>query len=520
MSVERAVELLREKSRRVERYSIYTPDSIEGHDQLSFHKNNKYIRLLAGGNQSGKSMSGAQEIAWWATGTHPYRQTEPTPVEIWVISTEYTTIRSGIYRHLMTPFPLGSQLIPEWEVEQFGPKIQGTEIHGYIKMKNGSIIRFMSAKGAEDAREKFQAAKVALIAIDEEINRFLWDELQVRQFATTRPSIIITATLVKSEPWIVELETQGEADNEDVHLVRLDTTKNIHIEQSQVQRFIAKYDEETIRYRIRGFSRRYQGLIYKHFNKTTHVIKNFSVPREWTHYFAFDPGFRTSACLYIAVSPDNTKYIYKEIYEHQAELVDVVDLIRASEGWLHRGYKQIGPLTIKRWVPGPNYTPIYQRIIDDKRGRHTITGELGPLEQLSQFYGVECEPAFKAKTIGIERCRASLRLQPKSEILVFDTCTNFINEIEQYRAREDKSKQSQNSVIDEPIKRNDHLLDCWRYIMMVEPEYTEADVKYEEELEDDEEVHSQDFDINEWRKRKYSNSEACGLTGHPVAGDY
>ena len=113
------VELIQEFFKRQDHeYNKYIP--LEG--QKQFHESQAYIRMLMGGNQSGKSRSNAQEVAWWLTGDHPYRTLPTRPRMVWVISTEYQTIRAGIYRHLLS-------ILPYWEIKSFGPRVQGHDLH-------------------------------------------------------------------------------------------------------------------------------------------------------------------------------------------------------------------------------------------------------------------------------------------------------------------------------------------------------------------------------------------------------
>jgi hypothetical protein len=115
------------------------------------------------------------------------------------------------------------------------------------------------------------------------------------------------------------------------------------------------------------------------------------------------------------------------------------------------------------------------RLIDDKVGSRLITGDEGVMDQLYNLYGISTTPAEKAVRPGIEYCRKWLEKQQPGNIpkfRVFNTLHNFINERSKYRIRDDRRvKKDANDPIDQPIKRKDHLMDCWRYIAMAQPEY-------------------------------------------------
>lgn len=444
-----ALQLLDELRKRQEhKFNKYKPNP----KQEEFHQSTKYIRLLFGGNQSGKSHCNAQECAWWLTKKHPYRKLPDRPVMLWVISTEYQTIRAGIYRHL-------KDILPPWEIDCFGSKVQGHDLHAYIKMKNGSTCYFLSSKGGEDARTKFQAEAVDYIAIDEEIEEYIWDECQARLLATGG-CFGISATLVESYEWIVQLEQRALANDSDIFLTRLDTTENPYLNQEQVQRLEAKWDDDTKEYRLRGKSRRKTGLVYPYFE---HWTPRFDIPDYWTKYHVLDPGFRTCAGLWAAITEYGQCVIYRELYQQYSDLHHVADEIKAVEK-----------------------EEVDFRIIDDKEGSHTLTGAIGPMTILANEYNLFYTPAIKSKLAGIEAVRATLRKAkteefykypnglelPKGQILfVFNDLEHFKYELVRYRINPDKARRDKNSSIDEPIKTKDHLMDAWRYLSIVNPSY-------------------------------------------------
>lgn len=506
-------DLLREHQKRQEHYTSYVPGALPHWNQEFIHKAIARIYLIFGGNQSGKSQSAAKEIEWRVRGKHPFKTVPKPPILVWCISASYQTLRHGVYRHLINS-------IPEWEILSTGSKVQGHDMYSYIQCKNGSRIEFYSAKNAEDAREKFQAAKVDVIEIDEEVPQVVYDELRMRQLAAIDPIIIISATLVNSEQYILDLEwralngdiTQSTGLSNGIALTRLDTRDNPYVNQQVLEDELVHMDEETKTYRIFGKSRRFLGLVYKDFSKE-HIIPSFPLPSTWPRVQGIDPGLRTFAVLWMAISPEGKKYIYDELYLHGVNLYEVVDLIRVKEGWiLHPKRKRIkrNNQIISCWIPGPKFIPIEERIIDDKTKSRLLTGEWGVLEQLSLTYGIVCTPAIKNRRIGIERCRQSLI----DELQVFSNCTNFIREVRSYRYRQDKTRSQVNEAPQEPTKRDDHLLDCWRYIMMTEPEYQEVtsnmqDLMYQEATNlldsDDEErlvqCSAEDANVEHYRKQ-------------------
>jgi len=463
-------EIISELKRRQEHeINKYTPGDTPEWNQKSFHESTARYRLVFGGNQSGKSYSNAYEVACWLTGNHPYRMVPKPPVTVWVISAEYSTIHQGVYRHLVN-------LIPYWEIEKFGPTVPQQPISSYIRLKNGSEVYFKTALG--DSRKKFQAAAVHLTSIDEEVDYSIWEELEVRSLATGG-EYIISATLVESYEWIVKLEELADKKKEGYFIVRLNTEDNPHLDKKRVAELKEKFDEETLEVRFKGKSRRSRGLIYNTWDKNIHEIDPFPIPYKWPKWCAIDPGIQTFAALWVTVDPDDFIYAYRELYYHNVPLWEVAAALRTSEG-----FKLNKQLTEKFghyvWEnPDSNVVEhMVLRIIDDKRGARLITGDEGVLDQLYSLYGISCVPAEKAVRPGIELCRKWLEQipHPRTGILtpkfrVFKSCENFIDERAKYRIRTKATKKESNDPIDQPIKKKDHLMDCWRYIAMTNPRY-------------------------------------------------
>lgn len=445
-------------------HNQYIPGDIDGWDQLSFHRSPARYRMVFGGNQSGKSYTAAYEISCWLRGQHPHRAIPSGPIQVWSISAEYSTLEEGVYRHLV-----GSgeeNLLPSWEIKTFGPKIPQTNMASFILLKNGSLIRFKSAKG--DSRTKFQAAAVDLISIDEEIDRSGWDELQMRTLKTGG-NFIISATLVESYDWIVDLEKRAEEGEHGYFLTRLHTEKNPYLDKETVQRMRNVLSEEELEIRYLGRSRRTTGLVYKDF-QDSNIVDDFTIPYDWPRWQALDPGIRTFAGLWLTISPPQAGkckvYIYREMYEHNMPLYEVAMVIKTSEG-----YKLDRELSEKFehfvWeerdegmsadIPSEH---LIERFIDDKRHSRLITGEEGVLEQLYTRYGISTTPANKDKRPGIEDVRYWLT----NGLHVFRSCENFIREIRRYRIRPLANKRNANDTIDEPVKSHDHLMDCIRYL--------------------------------------------------------
>ncbi len=464
------IEILQESLRRQEHaINVYKPSILEHHNQTSYHKSNARYRLLFGGNQSGKSHAAAFDCAINARGRNEYlpeSNITGRDVEIWVISAEYSTIKTGIYRHL-------KNIIPSWDIIAYGPRIPGHALPSFLRVRrkdgHSTIITFLSSKGGEDARGKFQAAAIDWFYIDEEITGDIWEELEARTLATGG-HFSISATLVESYQWIVDLEKRAERGDPYVFLTRLNTELNPYLHKETVELLKKTFSKETLEYRYYGRSRAATGLIYSSFSRDKHVVKPFKIPYNWPRYCAIDPGIRTCAVLWIAVGPNNRAYGYRHIYAHGEPLWGVAKEIKIAERWEFNE-----PLSFQFshyvWEATDESEHMLVRLIDPKSRARSEAGEDSIINQLYERYGLSCIPADNAVRPGLEDCRYWLEPLEDGEpgFVVFDTLTDFIDEILVYRNRPAGRKKNQNDPIEDPIRKANHLMDCWRYIAREKP---------------------------------------------------
>lgn len=453
--------------------------------QEQFHRSEKQTRVNTGGNRSGKSRSSAQEILWWVTESHPYLKTPPHP-RVWVISPEYRTLYEGVWIHLKFN-------IPDWEVLKIGPKVPGWDLPTYVEFKKGGRIDFISAEGGDD-RTKLQAAAIDLVVIDEEVGFELMTEIEAR-LLDRDGRIVVGATLVKSEEWILRLIDAAEAGDPDVDHFEFDTRDNPYISEKARKRFIAKLPDDEYEVRILGKGRRTRGLIYSKFlpnlktdQRHGHLIEPFDIPQGWTKAMCLDGGYRVAAALWMAITPPPSKCIlYREMYLPYSEARDWVDFIYSNEGWVQDEKKN----PYFGWVVGPEYEEISLRLVDPSDFSHQKDGSVGPATRLSENYGLELCPGTNDKGQNILDVRTLIE---HNKLFVFNTLTNFVAEIKKYRIKpiKDGAKKDLDHPADRPIKKHDHLMNCLEYLASQQISYvapkTEEESITEQAMMDDEEI--------------------------------
>lgn len=460
-------------------YYSWVPDDHPERNQLAFHQSKAHTRLAFGGNQSGKSRTVSQEIDWWLNGEHPW-QDIPKGCRIYVVSASYRTIQEGVWRHLR-------ETLPDWQVKEWGPTVPPWNISAYVEVNavDGTVHRvdFLSGEGREDARKKAAAAAIDLVVVDEEIDVLLWEELQARMLSRGGRAVV-SATLHRSEPWCLDLQHEAETGSPDVDLFRFSTYRARdagHVDAKQVARIEATFAPEEVDVRLKGLSRQNQGLIYPEFGKHN-ICPQFDPPTSWTRYCVLDPGHGQSAfaILWAAVSPDNRVWLYREHYWHTRNWFDVAKDLMEAEGWKSvelpkEAWRQIGSVVISnRWVRTEKTEKIRLRLCDPSSFGTETSGEPKTAGFLAQL-GIKCGPAMNDVESGIQLVRNAMLpgIGGAPQLMVCGHLKHWLSEVRDYRRRKDTSGPNAHAMKSVPRKKNDHLMDCTKYLFQTDLRYVE-----------------------------------------------
>jgi hypothetical protein len=199
--------------------------------------------------------------------------------------------------------------------------------------------------------------------------------------------------------------------------------------------------------------------------KGVHGRAAFPVPDDWCRYIAIDPGRQVCAILFAAVPPPSSPMagkvvLYDELYIKKCSAKKFAETLKTK--LVHQD--------------------IQAAIIDHRAGRVTEIGSGKTVEE--QYSAALKEAGVKfVKTGhnftwgsddvsgGIEAVRQGLAIvdgEPAKWIVIWERLPSLIWEAERYSYK----KHGPSGVVqDEPIKLNDHLMDCWRYLAMASLRY-------------------------------------------------
>lgn len=263
-----------------------------------------------------------------------------------------------------------------------------------------------------------------------------------------------------TQPWIYD-EIFTNANGNDIHVVTTDMRDNPHLSEAAIKEFESKLTEEEKEARLHGRFMHLSGLIYKQFNPMVHICEPPRVRQHWTRYFCIDPHPRTpTACVWVAVDPFDNHWVYDELWLADMNIEQVSHAIHAQEGDLPAHFRFIDPAMCKD---------------------NALAGGFNPQKELMK-HGVYCTPANNDFLLG--KSRLDNALTPKyvhklgteaAQLRVSRNCPQTIYEFQHYIWGERKTNQEMFDKRETPMKKNDHFMDCLRYIYNAGPRFVDRD---------------------------------------------
>lgn len=327
--------LHRQRINRLKGYEPY-PKQIEFHTAGASYRE----RLFAAGNQLGKTLSGAAEVAMHLTGEYPdwwqgLRFDHPIVVIAGSESGELT--RDGVQRLLVGPpdreEEWGTGFIPKRCIQRTTRR-QGvsnavdTVTVGHV----GGGASTLLFKSYDQGRSKWQANTVHFVWFDEEPPSDVYFEGITRTNAT-KGSVMLTYTPLKgmsavSARFFLE-------DAPDRHKVMMTIEDALHYSAEDCARIIASYPAHEREARTKGIPTMGSGLIFPVIEEDI-TCEPFQIPSHWPQLGAMDFGWdHPTAGAAIAWDRDaDTIYLTKDYRQRQATPIIHAAALKAWGGWL------------------------------------------------------------------------------------------------------------------------------------------------------------------------------------------
>ena len=440
-----------ERRKRINLLRDYRPYA----KQVEFHTSDKRERLFMAGNQLGKTVAGAAELAMHLTGNYPFwwqghRFTKP--ITALAGSESYELTRDGIQRLLIGPpaseEDWGTGYIPKSAI------VATTRRSGVSNAIDSVSVRHVTGgtstlllKAYEQGRGKWQANTVDFIWFDEEPPEDVYFEGITRTNATNG-LIAVTFTPLKGMSAVVARYLLEESDDRAV--IRMTIEDAEHYTPERRAQIIASYPPHEREARTKGVPSLGSGRIFP-VEESEITCPPMAIPKHWPQITGIDFGWdHPFAASRIAWDRDNDViYVVAEYRQREASPIIHSAAIRPWGDWIPVAWPHDG-----------------------------LQHDKGSGEQLAAQYraqGLNLTPeraTFDDGTNGVEAGVSDmLQRMQTGRWKVFSTCQSWLEEFRLYHRDDGKI-----------VKERDDLISSSRYALMMKrfaAVKNDASVKFE-----------------------------------------
>lgn len=277
------------------------------------------------------------------------------------------------------------------------------------------------------------------------------------QFATGKTEVIIvqpdgTTHKVERKTGFVEADIWSASK-----------TKGIrgHLEDADIMRMIAEYDEDERQARIYGKFQHLVGMVFKSWQRDIHKIRPFNVNEEdYVVWNMLDPHPRNpDAILWCAVDKNGTWFVIDELFINPEDVDELAYKIK----------KKDSQYRVEKWIADPSAWVANQ---------HDSITEKDLATKLADR-GIKYEKATKSRSQADQSIRDAMAYNKtdagfvkRPRLYVFETCERTIWEIEHYRWQEWTGKTAdQKNRKEKPVDKDDHMVECLGRFCIQNPQW-------------------------------------------------
>lgn len=467
--LQRAKELLskvRSMRERLRNQRIYYYRPIG--NQSKFHAaDSADVRVVFGGNRSGKTTCGAVEAVAHALGFRPWlREGHPdyyvhnaagNPIPVpnvgRIVAENFeVSVKQTIVPKLMEWIPAGK--IAKIDKNQ-------RSVVNRIEFTNGSVIHILS--NDQDDRA-FEGPNGHWAWFDEPTTQRKFNGIR-RGLVDYDGTCWMTMTPL-AEPWINDTlvdKANGPDGRIKVYYYSIwdnCTDNGGTLSRRAIMSFLDDVDEDERQAREHGIPLHLTGRVFPKWRpEPPYWVPEFELSETWPRVCVIDPHPRKPiAVLWAAISPDNIVYVYRSLFDKKLETVeDVSAEIKRLEGWRDVGFR----------TERDEYVAL--RIIDTSANEEERTSGETVAEQFANN-GLACIDAYKRnKDAGLKAIKQALKIKygwGKPGLVVMDCCPEVKQNFQNYvwERWQSSRQQGQKGEKQETMKVHDDFIDCIRYI--------------------------------------------------------
>ena len=269
-------------------------------------------------------------------------------------------------------------------------------------------------------------------------------------------------------------------DAQDYFLVTASTLENReNLPEDYVNSLLAMPDDYVKRF-VYGDWDNFAGQIFDDYIPRIHLIPPFTIPPYWEKVRSIDHGqSNATACLWGAVDFNGNIFIYKEyekyndIVSHHVKTINEMSVVQTPSGVQAEkyNYTTIDPSSYNKTKEKDGHAfSVADEYLD--AGIPTMPGQndvLASINRIKEFLKIDPEhlhPYLKDDD--------DMIIKGAPRIYIFQNCVMLDEELRQYKWKQALGKGSLDPYKDDmperPVKRNDHLVDALRYLIMSRPQ--------------------------------------------------
>lgn len=419
-------------------------------------------RVMRGGNKSGKTIVACVDAWLAACGEHPAQRAgnmRKPPIHVWVSALDY---EAGIADDVWPAF----QMFEPTGMIRSRVYIRAKEpqIPRVITLRNGSSITF---KSAENGPRKYRGTPIDYLLLNEEHPPEIVTEAR-RGLVSRAGHLVVAATPVESMLWLRDLE--DEPTTVTIRSSMRDAARAGIADAKAVEEFLASLPPSQRAMREAGDYTTLEGLVYKEFNRATHVgyvrgdgiyhsstrLAPWPIPAGWPRAQSIDFGTSHACAVTItARDPFNGRlWVYRTFYRAHVSPSTWATHLRAEPTWRTpfvadhdsgaRSELELKGLRTEAASKGPGSVEAGIMVVQRWLWQRLPDGH--PRVMLVNA------PSERHDALG--RCDG-----------VGDDRAGLMWEMERYKYPDKKAK-AVNDPADKPVKKDDHGVDSLRYLIV------------------------------------------------------
>lgn len=305
-------------------------------------------------------------------------------------------------------------------------------------------------KSCDQKREGMQGDSCRLIIFDEEPPEDVFEEAEVRLWDQSG-RMILAMTPLKGLTWVYRRFV--EVDEEGCRVHWLHSLDNPYLPKDRARKLKTKGAAQLAAARLYGKFTALEGLVWPEWDRGVHLVEPFDIPADWLRFRAMDFGARNPACvLWAAVDPESGDiFIYREHYTANWTLAKHAARIKEHED-------PCGECEACKSSRACPHSETIESAWADPSGKQQI-------REMTREHDVTFKRAVNDWAVGRDAVAQALNPDASARVYVFSgRAPNFVREIERYRYP--KERKSDANEVEKPIKKDDHAMDAFRYLMI------------------------------------------------------